>query len=376
MALQKIKRKHNQFSEYGSLSGKKELDENFDNLVDRLNEVITFVNNLEAGVLNIDFNEEGKFLYIDKDGVIKTKAITMADVLDFQVKGSQIAPGSLTSAHLAPDSIEGTAITDYSIPSTKIQQGSILGKHLAGGIISSGHIKDLCIGPDKIQEGILTGAHIKDHSITPDKLSEGVIPLSLIRGTDNTMFLHETTGSIKATFFIPQIKREQIAGKSLIIEERGRYRVYCPQQQQQPQGQHGDQQRQEKLQALIARKGDIQLETFHRDSKKINLVCDENPNNYKFWNLVSETYVTTEVIGANEIFLKRYDRVFSIPLETIFSDDEDVKVDTDTGLYPLVNIMIIPYQKVSLDTGVDIQERLGYVRAWVATQYKANVEEL
>jgi len=86
-----------------------------------------------------------------------------------------LAPGDVTSDHIADGTVIPQDIADGAVTTGKLADGAVATGKLADGAVTTGKLVDDAVTADKIADGAVASDHIADLAVTTGKLADGAV---------------------------------------------------------------------------------------------------------------------------------------------------------------------------------------------------------
>ena len=107
--------------------------------------------------------------------MIATDAIDGTKIADDAINSEHYVDGSIDRVHLAADIIDGTKLADNAVNSEHYVDGSIDRVHLAADIVDGTKIADNSIDSEHYVDGSIDTAHLADDAVTADKIADNAV---------------------------------------------------------------------------------------------------------------------------------------------------------------------------------------------------------
>jgi len=197
MTIGKIRRDNQEFSTFQNTSKKSDIDDNFNNIIDKLNEIINVVNKLDTKTIETLTPEYyDKFLYADEEGNIIGKDLETEDIEVATVK--TLPPNFIDTEHIQNGAITGANIAPESITSDHIQENAITNRHIQEQTITPDLLaQDFKLTADKIEIGTIDGGIIEDETIPVDKLNDDVFERPFVFASNKADFYLIKNGELQ-----------------------------------------------------------------------------------------------------------------------------------------------------------------------------------
>lgn len=204
MPINKINRDSNEFSSLTNDATKENIDANFNKLYDKINDIISYLENAEKRNLARFKFEPDQLIVYSSDKGFYTRKIGREDFSenffedafknlqnnDIKIPVENLEYGELTGEHIAPNTIK----TDHLSPSFSLEQRLIPNNFFnnssffADGVVTSRALASNSVVSSKIAPASITTAHLSPEFLVPYKQIEGTVP--------NTFVLNEELNSV------------------------------------------------------------------------------------------------------------------------------------------------------------------------------------
>lgn len=164
-----LKRDDLLFSRFYNTSTKADLDIEFNKIVDKVNEIIEFCNNLSNNhfVFPREYNDLPAFF--NENGEIIGRKLNKNDFTTLTV--SRLTPGVIKEEHLSTNCVNGLAIKEGAITNKHLTDGCITSSNIADGVIYPYHLApDFRITKEHFADNSIPGTKFQQDSITEDKI--------------------------------------------------------------------------------------------------------------------------------------------------------------------------------------------------------------
>jgi N-acetylneuraminic acid mutarotase len=102
-------------------------------------------------------------------------AMMAGQVIDGSITSSSVAPGAITSTHLAPASVLGSKIATGEIGSTHLAASSVTGTQLADDSVASRHLTSGAVGSAQLALNAIASGHLRDGAVQSNHVAAGAI---------------------------------------------------------------------------------------------------------------------------------------------------------------------------------------------------------
>jgi len=141
-----------------------------------------------------------------KSAAVGADSIDGSNIADDAIDSEHYTDGSIDNAHIADDAIDSEHYTDGSIDNAHIADDAIDSEHYADGSIDNAHIADDAIDSEHYAAGSIDEAHIANDAVTLAKMAGGTDgniisydasgdPVAIATGSDGEVLTSTGAGS-------------------------------------------------------------------------------------------------------------------------------------------------------------------------------------